>query len=165
MGTEERTSGEGPGHWRVDLIPCQWRHGTAFVICCPQVLKGGELSHWRERYVHHHGGVSLPSQLCINCQCQWRWIQRQQGWDASIPRVGDGCGGGTSKEEMTLVFEKYLNAKKVIWLSYGVDGEDYTNGHVDNLAAFMTSCGRWQSGTWRMPMTMNPCPLSPPPCS
>jgi hypothetical protein len=29
---------------------------------------------------------------------------------ASIPRAGNGCGGGRSKEEITLVFKKYLNA-------------------------------------------------------
>ena len=62
-------------------------------------------------------------------------------------------------------FELSLNAKKVIWLPYGVDGDDDTDGHVNNLVAFMTSCGSWQSWMRRTPMTMNPCPLSPPPSS
>ena len=44
---------------------------------------------------------------------------------------------GRSKEEMNSVFEKYLHAKKVIWLPHGVDGDDDTDGHVDNLAAFI----------------------------
>lgn len=38
---------------------------------------------------------------------------------------------------MTEVLEQYLNARKVIWLPYGVEGDDDTNGHVDNIAAFI----------------------------
>jgi agmatine/peptidylarginine deiminase len=119
--------------------------GAAFVVCCMQVLEGGSFHMYRN-------GTFITMKECL-LHLNHASILDTGGDEyegdkdgiASISRVGNGRGGGRSKEEMTLVFKKYLNAKTVIWLRYGVDRDDDTNGHVDNLAAFMTSCRSWLS--------------------
>ncbi|GJD10088.1 Agmatine deiminase [Galdieria sulphuraria] len=41
-----------------------------------------------------------------------------------------------SKEEIEHRLQEFLGIKKVIWLPYGVYGDDDTNGHVDNMCQF-----------------------------
>ena len=36
------------------------------------------------------------------------------------------------------IFNKFLGVKKIIWLDKGIDGDD-TNGHVDDIARFVSS--------------------------
>ena len=36
------------------------------------------------------------------------------------------------------IFNKFLGIKKIIWLDKGIDGDD-TNGHVDDIARFVSS--------------------------
>jgi agmatine deiminase len=128
---------------------------AAVVIRCPQVLQGGSFhTDGNGRFITMEECLLHPNRASIADAGGDGYGDDKDGI-AFIPRVGNGGGGGRSKEEMTLVFEKYLNAKKMIWLLYGVDGDNDINGHMDNLIAFMTSCGIWQSWTRRTPMMMN----------
>jgi agmatine deiminase len=45
---------------------------------------------------------------------------------------------GMSREDYERVFERYLGARKVIWLGSGILGDD-THGHVDDIARFVAS--------------------------
>ena len=48
-------------------------------------------------------------------------------------------GGRKTKDEVQQILLSHLGAEKVIWLPRGLYGDDekYTNGHVDNLVAFV----------------------------
>ncbi len=43
---------------------------------------------------------------------------------------------GLSQEEIEAIFKKYLGAKKMLWLSAGLVGDD-THGHIDVIARFV----------------------------
>jgi len=114
--------------------------GSSSVVRCPHVLEGGSF--------HTDGnGTFITTEECLLHPNRGASVDTSTGGDGDadedgmITSIPDGDrkrgGVGRSKEEMTSVFEKYLNAKKVIWLPYGVDGDDDTDGHVDNLAAFI----------------------------
>lgn len=114
--------------------------GAISVVRCPHVLEGGSF--------HTDGnGTFITTEECLLHPNRCTSVETGGGGDGHghgdedgisfISRGGDGSGKGRSREEMTLLFEKYLNAKKVIWLPYGVEGDDDTDGHVDNLVAFI----------------------------
>lgn len=42
-----------------------------------------------------------------------------------------------SQQELAAIICEHLGAKKIIWLPHGVDGDEDTNGHVDNFACFL----------------------------
>jgi len=112
------------------------------VVRCPHVLEGGSF--------HTDGnGTFITTEECLLHPNRGSFVDIGTGGDGDadedgmitsiLPDGGGRRGGGVgrSKEEMNSVFEKYLHAKKVIWLPHGVDGDDDTDGHVDNLAAFI----------------------------
>jgi agmatine deiminase len=76
---------------------------------CPLVMEGGS--------IHVDGeGTLLTTEECLlnknrNPQC--------------------------SREDIELELRRYLGVSKIIWLPRGVHGDDDTNGHVDNLVAFV----------------------------
>jgi agmatine deiminase len=43
---------------------------------------------------------------------------------------------GVSQRDLETIFERYLGAKKVLWLNQGIVGDD-THGHIDDLARFV----------------------------
>ncbi|MDE6868439.1 MAG: agmatine deiminase family protein, partial [Clostridia bacterium] len=49
--------------------------------------------------------------------------------------LSKGRNPDLTKSEIELKLKEYLGAKRVIWLPYGVIGDE-TNGHVDNICAF-----------------------------
>ncbi|KAL3816678.1 hypothetical protein ACHAXA_003868 [Cyclostephanos tholiformis] len=111
--------------------------GAPFVVRCPHVLEGGSFhTDGNGTFITTEECLLHPNRVSIVDTCG-NGYGEDEGSIVPIASVGDGVGEGRSKEEMTLVFEKYLNAKKVIWLPHGVDGDDDTDGHVDNLAAFI----------------------------
>jgi agmatine/peptidylarginine deiminase len=112
------------------------------VVRCPHVLEGGSF--------HTDGnGTFITTEECLLHPNRGSFVNIGTGGDGDadedgmitsiLPDGGGRRGGGVgrSKEEMNSVFEKYLHAKKVIWLPHGVDGDDDTDGHVDNVAAFI----------------------------
>ena len=104
------------------------------VVRCPIVLEGGSF--------HTDGnGTFLTTEECLLHPNRRSIVDADgdghENEDESRTGSVNGSGEGRSKEEMTSMLEKYLNGKKVIWLPYGVDGDDDTDGHVDNLAAFI----------------------------
>ena len=48
-------------------------------------------------------------------------------------------GGGKTKDEIQQILLSHLGAEKVIWIPRGLYGDDEknTNGHIDNLVAFV----------------------------
>ena len=57
---------------------------------------------------------------------------------------------GVGRREMEAALEKYLGARKVIWLGSGIAGDD-THGHVDDLARFVdaeTVVVAWEPDPW-----------------
>lgn len=50
--------------------------------------------------------------------------------------LSEGRNPGMSKTEIENELKKYLGAKTIIWLPWGIDNDE-TNGHVDNICAFV----------------------------
>ena len=50
--------------------------------------------------------------------------------------LSEGRNSHMTKEEIENTLKKYLNVEKVLWLPYGIYNDE-TNGHVDNMCAFV----------------------------
>lgn len=75
----------------------------------PFVLEGGS--------IHCNGkGIVLTTEECL---------------------LSKGRNPQMTKEEIEVVLKEYLGANRVIWLPYGVEGDE-TDGHVDNICAFVS---------------------------
>ena len=95
-------------------------------VQCPQILEGGSF--------HTNGnGTFLTTEECLLHSNRGTLIVED-----SVFCDKDGEKGRRTKEQMTTVFQQYLNAHKIIWLPYGVHGDDDTDGHVDNIACFIS---------------------------
>ncbi len=81
---------------------------TECVSARPFVLEGGS--------IHSNGaGTVITTEECL---------------------LSAGRNPNMSKKEIENNLKRYLGANKVIWLPYGVIGDE-TNGHVDNICAFV----------------------------
>lgn len=83
------------------------RKGYVCYNAHPFVLEGGS--------VHSNGkGTLITTEECL---------------------LSKGRNPSLSKEEIEKKLKEYLGADRVVWLPYGVCGDE-TNGHVDNICAF-----------------------------
>jgi agmatine deiminase len=95
-------------------------------VQCPQILEGGSF--------HTNGnGTFLTTEECLLHVNRGTFIDVE---DSSL--MLSSSGRVRTKKQMTTVLEQYLNAHKVIWLPHGVHGDDDTDGHVDNIACFIS---------------------------
>ncbi len=92
-----------------DAFPqfCREKLGVPVVSAKPFVLEGGS--------VHSNGeGVILTTEECL---------------------LSRGRNPGLSKKDVEYRLSYFLGAKRVVWLPYGIMGDE-TNGHIDNMCAF-----------------------------
>lgn len=88
---------------------CIQKTGAERVEARPFVLEGGS--------VHSNGaGTILTTEECL---------------------LSRGRNPDLSKGEIELRLKKFLGADRVIWLPWGIIGDE-TNGHVDNMCAFVS---------------------------
>lgn len=52
--------------------------------------------------------------------------------------LSEGRNPDLTKSEIEQKLKQYLNCDKVVWLPYGIEGDE-TNGHVDNICAFVNN--------------------------
>lgn len=85
------------------------RYGCKCYPARPFVLEGGS--------VHTNGkGTILTTEECL---------------------LSPGRNPQLTKEEIGEKLKEYLGAERVVWLPYGVEGDE-TDGHVDNICAFVS---------------------------
>ncbi|MDE7453089.1 MAG: agmatine deiminase [Clostridia bacterium] len=97
-------------HWDKDDKFASYACDKLGVKCCsarPFVLEGGS--------VHSNGkGTVITTEECL---------------------LSAGRNPDLTKYEIEQKLKEYLGAERVVWLPYGVCGDE-TNGHVDNICAF-----------------------------
>ncbi len=49
--------------------------------------------------------------------------------------LNDNRNPGLTREQLEEQLQQYLNVQKVVWLPFGLDGDE-TDGHIDNIACF-----------------------------
>lgn len=104
-----------------DGLYSKWDKDDAFALsaCCalgldsysarPFVLEGGS--------IHSNGkGTVITTEECL---------------------LSKGRNPKMTKSEIEIKLKEYLDCNRVIWLPYGVVGDE-TNGHVDNICAFVS---------------------------
>ena len=64
-----------------------------------------------------------------------------------------------TKEEIEGILLSYLGAEKIIWIPEGVYGDE-TNGHVDNMVAFVRPGASSYSSRWIADTCGNPCAVT-----
>lgn len=85
------------------------RYGYKCYSACPFVLEGGS--------VHSNGmGTVITTEECL---------------------LSKGRNPKLSKQQIESNLKVYLGAERVVWLPYGVVGDE-TDGHVDNICAFVS---------------------------
>lgn len=88
-------------------LECCKNLGVGVLDASPFVLEGGS--------IHSNGaGVIVATEECL---------------------LSAGRNPNLTKAQIEGVLVKFVGAKKVIWLPYGVSGDE-TDGHVDNICAF-----------------------------
>lgn len=89
------------------------RSGSLLLRGCPAVLEGGSF------HVDGEGTLIATEECLLN------------------PNRANSSYPLRTREALEAIFQHYLGVTKVIWIPRGVFGDDDTNGHVDNLAAFV----------------------------
>ena len=105
--------------------------GGTLLDCCADMKLAGDLCEHR-----FHCGVYSPDLVCEGGALAWDGDGTVVTTESVL--LNDNRNGkGKTKAQVEKQLLEYLGCEKVIWLPRGVYGDDDTNGHVDNLVAFV----------------------------